>query len=54
MSQIVFSALEQAFDSIDKDKTGALSKEGVREVLQCIGQNPTKSEIAECFKRYGK
>lgn len=43
-------AMKEAFDNIDVEKTGKLDKNGVREVLQLIGQNPTKKEMDDYFK----
>jgi len=48
------TALLEAFDRIDTAHQHSLNQDGVRQVLQLIGQNPTKTEMRSCFKQYGK
>ncbi|XP_045205689.1 troponin C, isoallergen Bla g 6.0301-like [Mercenaria mercenaria] len=50
LSKTLKEAIKEAFDLIDREKEGKLDKYGVREVLQLIGQNPTKKEMDEYFK----
>ncbi|KAL4230335.1 Troponin C [Mactra antiquata] len=50
LSDSLKEAIREAFDNVDRDKTGSLDMDGVREVLQLIGQNPTKREMDEYFR----
>ena len=43
-----FSALEEAFNDIDVDKSGRINRKELRAALQLIGQNPTNEDM----KRY--
>lgn len=47
------AALHEAFDKIDEDQKGSLNQDGVRQVLQLIGQNPTKAEMKQSFTQFG-
>lgn len=47
------SALKGAFDDIDVDGTGTISKSELRTALQLIGQNPTAEEMATYMEGEG-
>lgn len=53
LSDSLKEAIIDAFDRIDVDKTCRLSSDGVRSVLQLVGQNPTKAELNIYFKQLG-
>ena len=46
-------AIRRAFDQVDRERRGDLTRAEVREVLQLIGQNPTKADMDAFFGDIG-
>ena len=46
-------AIRRAFDQVDQERRGELTRAEVREVLQLIGQNPTKADMDAFFTDIG-
>ncbi|XP_031564945.1 myosin regulatory light polypeptide 9-like [Actinia tenebrosa] len=42
--------LQEAFNFIDQDRDGEISKKDLNDILVSLGQNPTESEIREMLK----
>ncbi|KAH3841850.1 troponin C, skeletal muscle-like [Dreissena polymorpha] len=50
LSESLKAAIRDAFDKVDVDRRGHVDRGGAREVLQLIGQNPTREEMGAYFK----